>query len=94
MITSSTVGGVFRCSAIAQRKNGDKAERGFPEFLPVEIERVRDRATRRMAQRIERIPVKVFSLSLSVFPFFSRCKLEKWRWEKKRRLRILALKVD
>ncbi|CAN6477217.1 unnamed protein product [Victoria cruziana] len=58
MISSSTGGGVFRCSAIAKTRNGDEAGRVFPAFLPVEIERIRDRATRRMARRIERLPVK------------------------------------
>lgn len=36
--------------------------RGFPPFLPKEVERIKDRQAVELAKRIERVPVKVRTL--------------------------------
>ncbi|XP_049934712.1 uncharacterized protein LOC116257619 isoform X7 [Nymphaea colorata] len=57
MLTSAAPFGVVRCS-ILRGSEGVAAERGFPSFLPTEVEKIQDRTTRDMAKRIERVPVK------------------------------------
>lgn len=51
----------------ALKGNGDN---GFPSFLPKEVEKIRDPFARRLALRIERLPVEVSSfLEPIVAPF-------------------------
>jgi hypothetical protein len=66
LFTSTTTGWGPQLSTRARVR---ALARGFPPFLPKEVERIKDRQAIELAKRIERVPVKVRN-RCSLFPVF------------------------
>ena len=49
---------------------------GFPSFLPKEVEKIKDPFARSLAQRIERLPVKVCIPFISILHYI----IGPWHW--------------